>query len=398
MAGWGVVGSARFVRRHPGIIAGVVVLILIMIFVPMFVSSSTKNGNASESYATALRSTTNYRSAAGGYSIELPQGWSIRDNGPYLSIESPDKHVNVDYVRDARLDAAKVQKMVAQNSGPAKALPAEKHGSVTMLPFVGSGGGKSTYAVLHQPAGNAPALAMIDAPSDVFEKLPNSVIGALAVSNMKMQQIATAKPSVTPAPSPTVVATPVQTAKPTATVIAQASPSVSPQPTVAVTPIVTPPPAATEVARPTPAAIATASPPAATIEVANPGLGVTLRIPPTWNSRIDRRAGITTVESPDGMQVRVARDAEALQARAVFDGMQAEGWEVLNENENKPVEDRRFSIAEMRKGMTRLLILLLDQADNSTLIMYATSNSDFTTDQRRQVADIVRQMAKSSAR
>ena len=97
--------------------------------------------------------------------------------------------------------------------------------------------------------------------------------------------------------------------------------------------------------------------------------------------------------SPHGVDVRVARDPGVLSPGPVFDAMKADGWDLIASAEAMKLGDRQFHRADMKKNQTRLMLLLLDQPDKTTLVIYATHEANFGDSQRGDVAAILKQLA-----
>lgn len=359
-------------------IAAASLFVLIAILIMALPRGKASGAPVQEDYARELRSGTSQRCNTGQYTIQAPKGWSTRENGAYLSIESGDKRVNVDYVRDARLSSEKVREILAQEGATVKAQPTSKSGNVTLVPFTASSQKTMVYAVLHSPVGDVPAMALLEAPPDAYKKLSRDTVNALTVDNLKLQQIASAgKPTPPTPPDKTSIPK-----SPSTTPTASLMPA---QATRATSATATPPSATPSATKP---------PTSATLaKLANPSLGLAFTPPEGWDGLVDKETGITTLRSPDGVTVRVARDRERLTASDVFGAMSSDGWTIANENANKPIGARRFSVAEMERGKSRLLLLLMDQPNGTTLMLYATRAGDFTPEQRAAIADIVKQMS-----
>ena len=81
--------------------------------------------------------------AAGHYSIIVPESWSTREQGVQTSIESADKKINVDYIRDTKLNRDTLSKMLSENGAQVRQLPDTASGDIKISSYVSSQNGKS---------------------------------------------------------------------------------------------------------------------------------------------------------------------------------------------------------------------------------------------------------------
>ncbi|MCX7017846.1 MAG: FHA domain-containing protein [Candidatus Sumerlaeota bacterium] len=372
-------------RNSVMIASGVVVVLLIIGGLAWFFTRDRqKTGTTPSTTASPLTSHENdikdgemLRCAGGNFSYRLPHGWIKREEGGLVSMESPDKMISVDYARDERMNEQAVAALVTQAvGGEAKKLTQNKIGEVTMLSYASRGGGKSCQAVLHQPSGDTPGMAFIEAPDEVFQKLSDSALNALTMSEFKMQRIA-ARAGGLPAPQP-------------------AQPAVSPTP--APTPVVTPAPAPAPTTKP--AAIPTPAPETTTgtegaQTIASKTLGATLLLPNDWTGSVDEKQGVIILRTPSGVDVRLARDKKQVKPDEIFAAMRKDNWDIFKREINLGQSKNKYSIAEMRQGEMRLVLVLVAQSDGSTLIIYATHEGKFQDAERADVAKIVNQLTVS---
>jgi hypothetical protein len=107
-----------------------------------------------------------------------------------------------------------------------------------------------------------------------------------------------------------------------------------------------------------------------------------------------------TLASPDGLQVRIARDQQKLVAADVFGAIESGGWSVVQAATGKlAVGDtgRNCEVSLFGKPGAQLLLVLVDQPDNSTVVVYATAKPELTALHKDSVSALVRQIAEQSA-
>ncbi len=317
------------------------------------------------SYEKEIRDAKPVKVAKGNFSVSIPAGWTTREDGGMLSAESADRVVSVDYARDPALGESAVLALLNRGGSGASKGETRKAGALDLTWFHGTRGDRSVVAALHQPKGDMPALAVLEAPGPVIEKMSDETIGALLRDNLKLQQTGW-KP------------TPVPTATPTGT----------PQPVVTATPAATPSPT------PAPATPTPGTP----VKVASAALGLTLEIPSGWTGQSNERRATLSVRKPGGMAVRIGRDPKRLAPKTVFGAMAGDGWKVENSVENTAVGEtgRMCSVAIMSKGNEHLLLVLLDTPSGATVIVYATAPAPLDDADKGEVTNIVRQAAEQA--
>jgi hypothetical protein len=321
------------------------------------------------------------KNEAGRFLAKIPQGWTTREEGMMLSAESPDKALTVDYVRDTRLQQDSVQAIVSLPDAQVQKIDSKKVGPMILTSYVSSAGGRTRYAVLHEPPGDIPGLAMLETSSEVFMKLPRAVIDSLTRDGFRLQPLAPSTPATvpsTPLPEPTQVAQAV-------------TPAPTPEPTPAATPQPTAPPA-------TPAPANTPGPPPATppvsgFSIASERIQIRLSLPAGWSGESLAEGQVIALRSPSGVEMRLTRENRQIAPKAVFDAMAGEGWDVIARNENRRVGILTSDLAEMKKGSERLILALLGYPDKTTVYIYATHTDKFLAPQREDIARLIQTLA-----
>ena len=377
------------IRTRSGATLGAWIVRVLLLFVVMTIAasliyyvrrpSSQKRSSTqiTEDYVRELGQASSERCTAGHFQVPLPREWAKFENNFSVSIESTDKRIAVDYVRDPRLSGASVRAIFAAGGHEIAKSARGKSGDVPIEWYVARGGDRASLAVLHIPANAVPALALLIAPTDVFLKLPDEVIATLCITGFKLQDLPMSAVTRLPAPplSPGVPAiSPKPGAKPTAIPVAGATPEVSPV-------------SAAKGPLPSPAS----TPP----RVTSSRLGITLELPADWKGTTDEQEGIVKLESADKINVSIGRDAKPLDPREVFDAMKDEGWTVvaINQSRQIPGTSRSVAVADMTKGDTRLRLYLLDQPDAATMIVYAVHDGKLKPEQWTPLTQIVGQIA-----
>lgn len=350
----------------------------------------------SENYSQEIRNGTLAQNAPGHFSVKVPQGWPTRENGAILNMESIDKALSVEYVRDPRLSEAFVQARL--NGSTTSSMPKRiKPANAPYTVYVSKTTDTSRMAVLHTPPNGVPGMALLEASDEIFQQLPDEVLGALTIDNFKMQQLSMPVPSPapakTPTPSPAAVGiqpTQVAAAIPTSPGAQASATTASAQAAAA---------SASGGARRTDAP-STAALAQERLILDNKTLGMKLDLPGNWNGESDVDTGILRLVSPSGMDIRIGRDPNPLDPQAVFSAMRSEKWSMMGESDvNQPVAGsaRRFSAAIMQKDDQRLMLVLLDQPNKSTLIIYAVhTGGELSPSNTREIEALVRQLAEQS--
>jgi pSer/pThr/pTyr-binding forkhead associated (FHA) protein len=316
----------------------------------------------------------------GHYTVQVPRDWSRRQERSALSLESPDKQISVDYARDAGIDEAFVFSMLGANGAKIKKLNPEKSGAVDLTSYVGTTSDRAYYVVVHKPKDDVPAMAMLETSPQFFGQLPESTINELVISNLKLQQLAP-KPTATPKAA----VTPRQT-------VASAPPIQNRQ---------SPAPVATHVAAavstPTPASSSQA-PPQQMQLVGKKSIGEAIAIPREWSASEDADSGVLDIKTTSGADLRIARDPSKLDPAEVFKAMVDDGWKELKHGMNQPIggSNLHYHGALMDKDETHLLLILLEQPDTSTLVIYATNNGAEIPTKPLEVARVTRALAEVS--
>ncbi|MCX7716905.1 MAG: hypothetical protein N2111_00680 [Candidatus Sumerlaeaceae bacterium] len=346
---------------------------------------------AKSDYADEVAAGEFRKNDAGRFEAKIPRGWSIREEDKILTAESADKSVVVDFLRDERLDSNSVQSVVRLPDAQVQKLDARKHGALTLTSFVSSAAGRARYAVLHEPAGDTPGLALLETSSEIFLKLPRAVVDSLTREGFRLRPLAPSKPAATPAPplpEPTQVAqvaTPTPASAPTDTATPQPTatpPPPTPTATPTATPAVTAPPTATAAAAPE-----------SGFSIASDRIRLRLSLPAGWSGESLADGQVLALKSPSGVDIKMTREPKPATAKAVFDAMAAEGWDVIARNENRRAGVLASDLAEMKKGNERVILILLGYPDKSTVYIYASNKDKFLTPQREDLSRLIQTLA-----
>lgn len=360
-----------------GAIAIVVLIGLIMVFTSGD-ETSPDSSAARGDYAEALEELVPLKNIPGTFSVQVPKGWTTRNNDNIISTESVDKEVAVDYVRDASLTEAGVSAMLSRNGATLAAKTEEKTvDGVKVKTRRSSVGNLRRIAALHQPKTGAPALAFLETTEQSLSKLDEDSLDLLLVENLTAP--ATAKAPATPAAAPRKT-----TAVPVAAPNAQL-----PKP-AAVTP--------TPQASPTVAAAApepTATPGAETVvdgldggtSVTSKALKLAMNVPKGWTAESEESDAMILFSDGAGVEIRLARDPGDLKADVTFKAMTDEGWTSEGTQPGKGYQAGEFS----REGQN-LLLVLIPEKKGTTIVIYATSSKDFTDPQRKGISYILKQL------
>ena len=305
---------------------------------------------------------------AGRYSVNVPAGWSTRENGTEFSMESPDRLINVDYSRSPGLTDTAVLALLSQNGAQAAKGETIIRSGIPVHYFHATRPGHAVVAALHSPPNDTAALAVMEAPAPLLEKIADKTISDVLTENLKLQ-ISEATP--TPASTPVEVASP----PPTPVTATPAPPDVTSAP-----------------AQPTPATDTLKT-------VSNNNLGLSLDISPDWSSSSNEEAGMLVVTTPSGVDIRIARDPRVLEPEKVFTAMESDGW-TLEQKSDEPLpvgdSNRACYVALFNKGESHLLLVLLNQPNPSTVVVYATAEKPLSEADKTEVTLIVRQLAEQA--
>jgi predicted component of type VI protein secretion system len=331
-------------------------------------------------YGADIRGGEDRRNTAGFFSVRVPRGWNVLENAAATGIESPDKVIAVDYVRDMRLsEKALMEILRAKGPSPSKLLNT-RSGSVSLTSYLSRGASKCWLAVLHEPKGGVPGAAILEVSSDLLPRIPNETLSALVIDEFRLQQLTAPQTPAATTPAPTAVA--------------MTSPTPLPP-----TPTTIPAPSPTQVAElPTPQPAATTHPAGRKVE--SNALGVSIDLPEGWNGTSHEDAGALVITAPSGVEMRITRDPAKLNLKDLETAMKADKWDVFYTNppgETIPGTDRRAYALMMKKQETSyVLLLLLDQPDDSTFIIYATRQGKFKDQSKSDVQGIALQIAKQT--
>jgi pSer/pThr/pTyr-binding forkhead associated (FHA) protein len=335
-------------------------------------------------YANQIKDGNSIESKDGTFIATIPKGWTHLESGNMISIESPDKVLAADYVRDTRLDKEAVLEIL-RNKGTIPHLVSEsRYQGKKLISFFGKGGSRSWLAFLQFPENDIPMLAIIEVENDKLKQISNRVLASLGVDSIKLVPQGKAA-SPTPEISPKAVASPTRVAA-TLPQLQSTSPSLNMQ--------VTPP---------NPTQVATTFQPATqlraqdqkrlerAIHVFSPTAKLSLWLPRGWRGS-ETTSGVLVLSSPKATEIRITRDQVSLDPNLVFTEMQKDGWSprlmdtVTSVGEHS---DRRAYFAGMTKDDRSAILTLIDQTDSSTIVIYAAKPHVEPQELRSEVDDVV---------
>lgn len=372
-------------KFKPGrkVIFGAVAIVALIGLIALFSSEDNDSPDSSAArgdYAEALEDLVPIKNIPGNFTVQVPEGWTTLDSGNYISTESRDKEVAIDYLRDPNLSEARVRAMLGQN-GAAIAEDAEESTAdgVKIKTLTSSLGNVRRIAALHQPKSGPPALAFLETTEEALSRLDEGSLNQLLVENLVAP--ATAAKPATPAP----------TARQTASAPAAAPNAPLPKPAVAT---LTPRASPTTVAAapsPTPGNPADSQAPVSEMTgettVTSKALKIALNVPNGWTGTSEEDDAMILLSDGAGIEIRLARDPGDLKADVTFKAMTDEGW--TNEG-TQP--GRGYQAGEFSRTNQNLLLVLIPEKNETTLVIYATSAKDFTDPQRKGISHILKQL------
>ncbi len=373
-----IVPLAHKLKFKPGrkVVLGaiaVVVLIGIIALWPSGDKTPSDSSVARGNYEEALEDLTPLKNMPGTFTVQVPKAWTTLNSDNYISTESNDKEVAVDYVRDPKLNEAHMRQLLQRNGAQIIGQPEETTvDGVKVKTLKSRVGNTHLMAALHQPSSGAPAMAFLETSEQSLSRLDEDSINLLLVKNLTAPPIPAQKPpAAPPAPAPAstgglpkpTAATPIATA---AAVTPEASPSPTASPTDATT---------------------SASAVASGKTVKSKALNVTLTAPTGWEATSEEADGMILFSDGSGLEIRIARDPGALKSASTFKAMTDEGWKKDEEQLGTG-----FQAGEFSKQNQNLMLILVPEKQKSTIVIYATSKEEFTAVQRKGVTDIMLQL------
>jgi pSer/pThr/pTyr-binding forkhead associated (FHA) protein len=320
--------------------------------------------------------------AVGAYRIVVPRGWTKLESDSLVSIESPDKIIAVDYVRDPRLsESAVIDLLRAKGTIPNKLARSVVEGIPAVIYF-GKGGSRVWIAFHLEPESNSPRLALTEVASDFFKHIPNAVFAELAVRQFQKLPGINAVPT---AKGPT------EQEVTTAPAIAQ--PAISQTPTRE-TPTGVPPQSSTARPDATRSSFPEAREPPET-RTSCTKAGISFRLPMGWKAHCDEENAILFLYPKSGMEVRVTRDKATLDAAAVFAEMEKDGWHPLVKDSGGKllIGTQRLAYSAFMQQDSRYAFLgLIDQPDSSTLVIYAQKTEEFSEEEKQLIEEVQRRL------
>lgn len=343
------------------------------------------------------------------FRITLPKGWAKLESPNILSIESPDKVIAVDYVSDERLTPNAVEELLRAKGTIPRKVEESTYRGVRTLTYVGRGGSRTWIAVLHAYEKRPPMLALLEVDSDFFKIIPDKVLAALAFEKFEPMLVedeshpgkgATTEQATEPRARSAVTLPPVTNIQGPEQGVAPPKEVRPPLSTSGSLPLAPRAPRAAEETT-TPHRLAAA--PQETIdseqETSCPSARLRLHLPRGWSARVDHTNGILYAVAPSGIEIRITRDGGALDASAVFDEMEREGWKCYYrkvEGTEIPGTGRRHYAAAMAKGGRHALLSLIDQVDSSTLVVYTSLSKEILENQKRDFQEVIIRLAREN--
>ena len=322
-------------------------------------------------YEAALQKLKPMNNAAGGFTVQIPEGWTTRNSGRYISTESDDKNIAVDYVRDPKLNLAKMQELLARNGAKVtdtteKSMDGKK---VTMMHS--SAGDLRRVAALHQPTSGPAALAMIETTEDALKKLDDDSLNKLLISDLQMAALPAPAAVASPRPAPTNALPRPQAPAPTAAPPTPQPTAASPNPTTAPTQ-------------------ASDNPTTSTGErIVSKSLGLAVTAPAGWTGASEESDEMIMLKDHKGLEIRIARDPGDLDAEATFKAMAEEKW-----NQEGRMNRKTYQAGEFSRDGQNLMLVLVPEKAGTTLVIYATSPNDFSREQRIDISQVIPQLVK----
>ncbi|GIX44099.1 MAG: FHA domain-containing protein [Candidatus Hydrogenedentota bacterium] len=407
----------RFLK-HP------VVVLVVAVFVVVFggIVLLTKLSSASQKTIPQVAGLPDYLAqvsrgadklhSGGRFTFRLPVGWNVLESGNMVSLESPDKTIAVDYVRDEKLSEESVREILSAKGTKPILVHRSHEGEKQIVSFVGQGPTKCWLALLHIPPQNVPALALIEVESDIFKRLPNQLYALLGIEQFRLQPYPL--PNATPTPKAAPTATPTTSPSPAPTSVAvRPSPTSSPSPTPAPTPVLTPsiPPPTVEADQTTSPTVASevttdtrtqaSSSVGSTKAVQCKTLGLTLNVPESWDFTVDEKEGIVVLRTALGAELRLTRDKKAVKIEDITDAMTQNGWTIYYRNDKGaplPNSSRRFYAVGLFNENNYVLIGVLPNPDRSSFVIYALREGKSLDECKDEIQQIVLQLAAQSER
>lgn len=360
-----------------GIGAGV---ILLVILVALFSGGddADRATAARGNYAAAMEELEPVANEAGAFTVQSPKGWTNLNRENYVSIESADKNIAVDYVRDTRANQAHLQELLGKDGASVGQPETLKIGDKSVRVTRSSIGNLRRIGTII-PAAGAPIMAVLETTKDALDNLDEESVNQLIAENVEVTGTPAAIAQATPAPPVTQTPTP---SVPAPTETAQTTPAETPEATAA--PAI-PAPAETTAATTAPSESDAAT--SAGPTVSSEALNMTLNVPAGWTGVSEEADEMIMFSDGNDLVVRIARDPGDLDAEATFKAMEEENWK------KEGVQDSAsYHAGEFVGENQNLMLVLIPEEAKTTLLIYATSPKDFTPEQRTGISDIMKQL------
>lgn len=356
-------------------------VVLLIILIALFSGGDDSDVTATRgNYAAALEELEAVPNETGAFTVQAPKGWTQLNRENYVSIESADKNIAIDYVRDARANQAHLHDLLASDGASVgEAETVEVDGKSIQVTRASIGNVRRIGAII--PAAGAPVMALLETTEDALANLDEDAVNQLLAENVEVTgtPAATALATPPPAAAPSMSVTPAPTSAPPAPVETPVATSAPETPPSAAESAVTP---AAE-ASPAPSDSATSAGPT----VSSQALNMTLTVPSGWTGVSEEADEMIMFSDGQDLVVRIARDPGDLDAEATFQAMEEEDWK------KEGVQDSAsYHAGEFAGDSQNLMLVLIPEEAKTTLLIYATSPKDFTQEQRSGISDIMKQL------
>lgn len=389
-----------FTRKQMMIAGGALALLVLLIVIFSVTGDGPESGGGAQgNYAVAMQNLNPIENSDGAFAVNAPASWNNLNRENYISIESPDKELAIDFMRDPRANETQLREILANNGADVSDRQEQTFDGRTVVTMQSSVGSVRRAGSLIL-TDDAPVMTIMEASEAAMARLSEQERNRLLVANVTIsgpmpgaapQQAQLPAPVASPTPTPanTAVTT---AAAPTPDAGTSAAPETPAQPPAGATSPTsadgTPAPA-TQTPPPAQAAAATPddtpSTGGATIESA--ALSLTLTAPASWTGASEEDDEMIMLADGTGLVVRIARDPGDLDADATFEAMEDQEW-----TRRDVQKGSNFTAGEFRNNGQNLLLILIPEQAKTTLLIYCTSPEEFTRPQRVAIKDIMVQL------
>jgi hypothetical protein len=297
----------------------------------------------------AMKKSKSVTSQEGGFTVSIPAGWEYTVKDGMIQAVSPGGEFALDVVRYAGLDKEAARRVVGQDGAAVTEADPIVENGISVRTFAAKAGTVSRIGVLLQRdrANDAPLLALLEGDSDHMDTLPMDTLSSLLVRGISISATAPTRP------------------------VAKATPA--------------PPTTPAVVAASTPAIGETVDP-SATMMLADSGIKVV--VPDGWTGTEDAVNGVLAMESPDGLDIRIAATERPITHDDIFRALREEGW-----LEVTTVDTAHGRIGHFRLGDEHIGVAVIDRNNLPTGVIYAHRRGAFTAEQLAFLRSLIRQVA-----